>query len=91
MSRKNTTQPKIEAFISDFSEVCRNHGMIIDSNGGRDGSPLVLYIKSEKTTGLQANYRKIGYLWYSFSEETEEVTYSFDPMEGSTYLKVHSE
>ena len=91
MSRKNKTQPKIESFISDFSVLCRKHGMLLDSNSGRDGSPLILYIKSGEATDLQANYRKVGYLWYSFSDETEEISYSFDPMEGSAYLKVHSE
>ena len=96
---KNKTQPKIKAFLEDLSKICNEHDMIVDANGGggkpgegklrdesrfREGCPLVLYTRS----GTSNNFRKIGYLWYSFVGEEEGLAYNFDPKPGTPYKEV---
>jgi len=92
---RNKTQPKIEKFLSDLTQLCRKHNMIIDANGGgyqgdgkgrtarfSEGCPLVLFTKS----GI--NYRKIGYLWYSFLGDGENITFNFEPKAGTPYTDI---
>jgi hypothetical protein len=73
--------------------------MIIDANGGGgkegagpnrgesrflEGAPLVLYA----STSAGDTYRKIGYLWYSFEGEEEQLVYNFEPKPDSPYTEV---
>jgi len=95
---KNTTQPRIAPFLKDLSIICQKHGMIVDANGGGkegagsnrnesrflEGAPLVLYA----STSTGESYRKIGYLWYSFEGEEEQIVYNFEPKANSPYTKV---
>jgi len=96
---KNKTQPKIEAFLQELTQICQKHGMCVDANGGggrrgegkdrgearfNEGCPLVLYAQS----GGGSNFRKVGYLWYSFLGQNEDLTYNFDPKVGTPYSEV---
>jgi hypothetical protein len=96
---RNKTQPKIAAFLSDLTKICNKHGMLVDANGGggkagagknrddsrfREGCPLVLYAKADTSD----NYRKVGYLWYSFVGEDETLAYNFEPKTGTPYKEV---
>jgi len=96
---KNKTQPKIEAFLQEMTAVCQKYGMCVDANGGggrrgegqdrgearfNEGCPLVLYTQS----GEGPNYRKVGYLWYSFLGAAENLTYNFDPKRGTPYKEI---
>lgn len=67
--------------------------MVVDTNGGGkpgdhgtsrflEGAPLVLFTKSG------SDYRKVGYLWYSF-DDTERPVYHFEPKSGSPYRTVN--
>ena len=93
---RNRIQPKIKSFLKDLTKICRKHNMIVDANGsgvqgdGKDrgdarfneGCPLVLYTKSG------VSYRKVGYLWYSFVGEEEEIAFNFEPKSGTPYKEV---
>ena len=95
---KNTTQPRITPFLKDLSILCQKHGMIVDANGGGkegvgpsrgesrflEGAPLVLYA----STSSGDSYRKIGYLWYSFGGDEEQIIYNFEPTSNSPYIPV---
>jgi len=91
---KNTTQPRIAPFLKDLSQICQKHGMIVDANGGGkegsgssrhlEGAPLVLFAST--LTG--GSYRKIGYLWYSFEGEDEQIVYNFEPKANSPYIEI---
>ena len=95
---RNKTQPKIEAFIQELTQICQKYGMCVDANGGgrrgegknrgearfNEGCPLVLYTQS----GEGPNYRKVGYLWYSFLGLSENLTYNFEPKAGTPYDEI---
>lgn len=97
---KNTTQPRIEPFLKDLSIICQKHGMLIDANGGGgkdgaganrgesrflEGAPLVLYA----STATGETYRKVGYLWYSFEGDEEQLVYNFEPAPSTPYIPVN--
>lgn len=91
---RNKTQPKIEAFLKELTELCNKHNMIVDANGSsgsdarfRDGCPLALYVKSDTSN----NYRKVGYLWYAFMGDGESLFYNFDPLASLPYKQVITE
>lgn len=96
---KNKTQPKIEAFLQELTQISQKYGMCVDANGGggrrgegknrgdarfNEGCPLVLYTQS----GEGPIYRKVGYLWYSFLGMAENLTYNFDPKIGTPYKEI---
>jgi len=96
---RNKTQPKIEKFLTELTKLSQKHGMIVDANGGvgaqdasktrsearfREGCPLVLFTKS----GANNSFRKVGYLWYSFSGDEEKIFYNFEPKPGTPYKEV---
>jgi hypothetical protein len=96
---RNKTQPKIERFLVELTKLCQEHGMIVDANGGggvhgagktrsdsrfKEGCPLVLFTKS----GVNNNFRKVGYFWYSFSDDEEQIFYNFDPKPGTPYKEI---